>query len=45
MTVKKLKEDAEASVKARHEVVHPTDEQLYDLVEECVEYVDLMQAC
>ena len=41
--MEKLKVDAQASFKAHHVVAHPTDEQLQTLVEDCMEYVDLMQ--
>ena len=43
MTLQQFKDDAQASFSAQREVVHPTDEQLRDLVADCMEYVDLMQ--
>ena len=43
VTLQQFKDDAQASFSARREVVYPTDEQLRNLVADCMEYVDLMQ--
>ncbi|DBA74199.1 TPA: hypothetical protein ACH3X1_010993 [Trebouxia sp. C0004] len=43
VTLAQLKSDASTSFRSRSVLVHPTDDQIEQLAEECAAYVDLLQ--
>lgn len=43
VTLEQLKKDASTSIRSRSVLVHPTDDQIEQLAEECAAYVDLLQ--